>query len=115
MKSRRMRWAVHVALTGKLRDACWVLMGKLERRRLPGRPGRRWTHNCFIDPRELGLGGVDGIILAQGRDDWRALAKMEMNLRVPENVGKLFSSWATGGISERTRTHCVSSSLIPIT
>jgi hypothetical protein len=33
--------------------------------------------------REIGLGGMDWIDLAQGRDQWRALVNMVMNLKVP--------------------------------
>jgi hypothetical protein len=40
---------------------------------------------------------MDWIDLSQGRDQWRALVNTVMNLLVPQNVGKLFSSYATGG------------------
>jgi hypothetical protein len=35
-----------------------------------------------MDPREIGLGGMDWIDLAQDRDQWKALVNTEMNLRV---------------------------------
>jgi hypothetical protein len=38
MKSRRMRWAGHVARMGEKRNACRILVGKPE-----GRPKRRWV------------------------------------------------------------------------
>jgi hypothetical protein len=41
MKSRRMRWAGHVARMGEKRDACRLLVGKPEGRRPLGRPRRR--------------------------------------------------------------------------
>ena len=41
IKSRRLRWAGHVACTGESRGACRVLVEKLERRRSLGRPRRR--------------------------------------------------------------------------
>jgi hypothetical protein len=36
-----------------------------------------------MDFREIGLGGIDWIDLAQNRDQWRALVNTVMNLRVP--------------------------------
>jgi hypothetical protein len=36
-----------------------------------------------MDPREIGWGGIDWIVLAQDRDQWRALVNAVMNLWVP--------------------------------
>jgi hypothetical protein len=36
-----------------------------------------------MDLREIGWDGMDGIDLAQDRDQWRALVNTIMNLRVP--------------------------------
>jgi hypothetical protein len=36
-----------------------------------------------LDLREIGWDGVDWIDLAQDKDQWRALVKTVMNLRVP--------------------------------
>jgi hypothetical protein len=36
-----------------------------------------------MDLREIEWDGVDWIVLAQDRDQWRALVNMVMNLRVP--------------------------------
>jgi hypothetical protein len=47
-----------------------------------GRPRRRWVDNIKIDLREIGWDGWDWIDLAQDRDQWRALVKAVMNLRV---------------------------------
>ena len=41
IKSRRMRWAGHVASMGEERGVYRVLVGKPEGRRPPGRPRRR--------------------------------------------------------------------------
>jgi hypothetical protein len=40
-KSRRMRWAGHVARMGEKRNAYGLLVGKPEEKRPPGRPRRR--------------------------------------------------------------------------
>jgi hypothetical protein len=37
-------------------------------------------------------GGMDWIHLAHDRDQWRVLVNVVMNLRVPQNFGKLVSS-----------------------
>jgi hypothetical protein len=71
VKSRRMRWAGHVARMGEERKVYKVLMGKPEGKRLLGRPRRRWEDGIRMDLREIGLGGVDWIRLAQDRDRWR--------------------------------------------
>jgi hypothetical protein len=41
---------------------------------------------------------MDWIGLVQGRGQWRALVNAVMNLRVPQNVGKLLSGCTTGGL-----------------
>jgi hypothetical protein len=51
-KSKRMRWAVHVARIGEKRNAYRILVGKPERRRRLGRPRRRWVDNIKMDLRE---------------------------------------------------------------
>ena len=45
VKSRRMRWAGHVARMGEERGVYRVLVGKPEGRRPLGRPRRRWMDN----------------------------------------------------------------------
>jgi len=44
-KSRRMRWAEHVALMGERRGVYRILVGKTEVKRPCGRPWRRWEDN----------------------------------------------------------------------
>jgi hypothetical protein len=83
MKLRRMRWAGHVARMGEKRNAYRILSGNPEGKRPLGRPRRRWVDNIKMDLREIGWDGVDWIDLAQDRDQWRALVKAVMNLRVP--------------------------------
>ena len=65
------------------RGACRVLVEKLERKRLLGRPRRRWEDNIQMDLQEEGCGGMDWIELAQDRDRGRAVVNAVMKLRVP--------------------------------
>ena len=59
IKSRRMRWARHVARMGEGRGVYRVLVGKPEGRRPLGRPRRRWEDNIRMHLREVGCGCVD--------------------------------------------------------
>ena len=80
IKSRRMKWARHVARMGERRGGFgWKPEGK----RQLGRPRRRWEDNIKTDLQEVGCGGVDWIDLAQDRDRWREHVTAVMNLVVP--------------------------------
>ena len=83
IKSRRMRWAGHVARMGEERVVHGVLVGKPEGRRPRGRPRRRWVDNIRMDFQEVGCEYMDWIGLEQDRDRWRTLVSAVMNLRVP--------------------------------
>ena len=83
IKSRRMRWAGHVARMGEERGAYRILVGKPEGKRPLGRPRRRWVDNIRMNLQEVGCGYVDWIGLAQDKDGWRTLVSAVMNLRVP--------------------------------
>jgi hypothetical protein len=82
IKSRRMRWAGHVARMGEERKVYKVLVGKTEEKRPLGRTRRRWEDGIRMDLREIHLGSVDWIRLSQDRDRWRAVVSAVMNLRV---------------------------------
>jgi hypothetical protein len=83
IKSRRMRWEGHAARMGEKRNACRLLVGNPEGKRLLGRQTRRWTDDIRMDLGEVGWGDMDWIGLAQDRDKGRALVNLVMNLRVP--------------------------------
>ena len=83
IKSRRLRWAGHVASMGEGRGVYRVLVGKLEGKRPLGRPRYRWEYNIKMDLQEFGGGCGDWMELAQDRDRWRALVSTVMNFRVP--------------------------------
>jgi hypothetical protein len=59
IKSRRMRWAGHVARMGEKRNSCRILVRKPEGKRPLGRPRRRWADNIKIDLRGIGWDGLD--------------------------------------------------------
>jgi len=54
IKSRRMRWAGHMARMGEERRVCRVLMGKPKGKRPLGRPRRRWV-DIRMDLQEVGI------------------------------------------------------------
>jgi hypothetical protein len=83
VKSRRMRWAGHVARRGEDRGVYRVLVGKPEGMRPLGRPRRRWEDNIKTDLQEVGGGSGDWMELAQDRDRWRALVGTVRNFKVP--------------------------------
>jgi hypothetical protein len=60
IKSRRLRWAGHVAHIGERRGAYRVLVGKPEGRRPLERPRRRWEDNIKMGLREVGWGAWTG-------------------------------------------------------
>jgi hypothetical protein len=68
IKSRRMRWAWHVARMGELRGAYNIFVERPEGRRPLGRPRRIWEDNIKMDIREIGFGDVDWIHWAQDRN-----------------------------------------------
>jgi len=83
IKSRRMRWAGHVARMGEESGVCRVLVGKPEGKRPLGRPRRRWVDNNMMDLQEVGCGYMGWIGLAQKTESWRTLVSAVMNLRAP--------------------------------
>jgi hypothetical protein len=58
IKSRRLRWAGHVARTGECRDAYRALVGKPEGRGSLERPRRRWEDTVKVNLGEVGWGHI---------------------------------------------------------
>ena len=71
LKSRRLRWAGHVALMEQSRIAYRVLVGKTEGKRPLRRPLSRWEDNIKMDFGKVVCDPGDRIDLAEDRDQWR--------------------------------------------
>jgi hypothetical protein len=82
VKSRRMRWAGHVAHMREERKVYKVLVGKPKGKRPHGRPRHGWEDGIRMDLGEIGLRGMDWIQLAQDRDQWQSVVSAVMNLWV---------------------------------
>jgi hypothetical protein len=82
IKSRRMRWAGHVARMGEERGVYRVLVGRPDGKRPLGRPRRRWEDNIKMERMVIGIDGVNWIQLAHDRVRWRAFVNTVMSLRV---------------------------------
>jgi hypothetical protein len=67
IKSKRMRWAGHVARTREGRGIYRVLVGMSEGKRPLGRPRRGWEDDIKLDLREMGIDGTNWTQLAQDR------------------------------------------------
>ena len=107
IKSRRMRWAGHVARMGEERGYIGSWWGNR-------REGDHWGDlgvdgdNIRTDLQEVEYGYMGWIGLAQDRDRWRTLVSVVMNLRVPWNSGNFLTSCKPVSFSRRTLHHGVS-------
>jgi hypothetical protein len=68
IKSRRMRWAGHVACMAEVKNVCRVLVEKHEGKEPLERPRHRWEDRIKMGLTVIGRGGVEWIHLAQDRD-----------------------------------------------
>ena len=80
IKSRRLRWAGHVARMEDLRNPFKFVKCKLTRRRHLGRPWRRWENNIIMDLKGIGINTRNWIDSAQDRDYWRVLVNVAFDL-----------------------------------
>jgi hypothetical protein len=90
IKSRRMRWAGHVARMGEGRGVYRNLVGRSEGKRPLERPRHRWEDNIKMDLRDIGIDGVNWIRPVQDRVQWRAFVNTVMNLWVPKRKQDIF-------------------------
>jgi hypothetical protein len=70
IKSRRMRWAGHVARMREGRGVYRVLVGRPEGKRPLGRPRGGWEDNINMYLRVIGIDGAKWIQLAQDWVQW---------------------------------------------
>jgi hypothetical protein len=82
IKSRRLRWAGHVARMEEGKSAFKILTGTLTGKRPLGRPRRRWEDSIRMELKEIGTNTRNLIDSAEDRDYWRALVNATLNLRV---------------------------------
>jgi hypothetical protein len=82
IKSRRMRWAGHVASMGEGRHVYRVLVRRPEGKRPLGRPRHRWEDNIKVDLMETVIDGANWIQLAEDTVQWRACVNTVVNLWV---------------------------------
>jgi hypothetical protein len=59
IKSRRMKWAGHVAQMEWKRNAYRILVGNPEGKRPLGRPRDRWADNIKMDLKEIACDSMD--------------------------------------------------------
>jgi hypothetical protein len=82
VKSRRMRWAGHVACMGEERKVYKVLVGKPEGKRPLRRPRHRWEDRIRMHLGEIDLGGCRMDSTGSGQGPWQAVVSAVKNLRV---------------------------------
>ena len=68
IKSRRLRWAGHVARMEEIRSAFKILTGKPSGKRPLGRPRRRWEDNIRMDLKEISINAGNWVDSAQDRN-----------------------------------------------
>ena len=82
IKSRRLRWAGHVARMVEGRSTFKVLTGKHTGKRHLGRPRRRWEDIIRMGLKEIGINARNWVDSTQDRDYWSALVNAALNLRI---------------------------------
>ena len=83
IKSRRLRWAGHVARMEEGRNAFKILTCKPTGKRPLWRPRSRWEDNIRMDLEEISINAGNWVDSAQDRNYWGALVNAALNLRVP--------------------------------
>jgi hypothetical protein len=80
-----------------------MLVEKPEGKRPLGRPIRSWENYNKIGPSGIRWGGMEWIDLARNGEQWSALVKTAINVRVAQNFRKFLSGWVTSGFPGSTQ------------
>ena len=83
IKSRRLRWAGHVARMEEGRSAFKILTGTAAGKRPLVRPRRRREDNIRMDLKEIGINTRNWVDSAQDWGYWRTLVNAALNVWVP--------------------------------
>ena len=83
IKSRRLRWAGHLARMEEGRSAFKILTGKPTQKRPLGRPRSRREDNIRMHLEDIGINAGNWVDSTQDRNYWRTLVNAALNLRVP--------------------------------
>ena len=82
IKSKRLRWAGHVAKMEEGRSTFKILTGKPTEKRPLRRPRRRLEDNIRMDLEEIGINAGNWIDSAQDRNYWRALVNAAIYINI---------------------------------
>ena len=82
IKSRRLRWAGHIARLEEGSSAFKVLTGKRTGKRPLGRPRRRGEDSIRMDLEEININAGNWVDSAQDMNYWRVLVNAAFKLRV---------------------------------
>ena len=82
IKSRRLKWAGHVARMEEGRSVFQIFTGTPAGKTPLGRPRSRWEANIRMNLKEIGINTRNWVDLSQDRDYWRVV-NTALNLQVP--------------------------------
>jgi hypothetical protein len=77
IKSRKMRWAEHVARMGQNRNVYRVPVRKPEGKKQLRRPSGKWQYNINVDLKEIACEDMECIHFQQDRERFHVLINWE--------------------------------------
>ena len=85
IRSRRLKWAGHVARMEESRGASKILTGTPTGKRPLGMSRHRWEDNIRMDLKGICINARNWVDLAQDRDYWRGIVNTVLNTPVSKN------------------------------